>query len=150
MYSLSDPLRPVSDGSEDSVAKAISSDVRAELASVPRSYFAAVDRLDVDDVLSHFADDATLTVQTDGVTFTGADEIRRMFTDFFASWDAMVHDITNVVVDDAERRAATEQRVTLTNGGTDTPMYNCNFFTINDDGRFDRVIIWMDGNNPLK
>ena len=77
------------------MAKAISSDVRAELASVPRSYFAAVDRLDVDDVLSHFADDATLTVQTDGVTFTGADEIRRMFTDFFASWDAMVHDITN-------------------------------------------------------
>ena len=50
------------------MAKAISSDVRVELASVPRSYFAAVDRLDVDDVLSHFADDATLTVQTDGVT----------------------------------------------------------------------------------
>ena len=43
----------MSDGSEDSVAKAISSDVRAELASVPHSYFAAVDRLDVDDVLSH-------------------------------------------------------------------------------------------------
>ena len=84
------------------MAKAISSDVRAELASVPHSYFAAVDRLDVDDVLSHFADDATLTVQTDGVTFTGADEIRRMFTDFFASWDAMVHEITNLVVDDAE------------------------------------------------
>ena len=132
------------------MAKAISSDVRAELASVPRSYFAAVDRLDVGDVLSHFADDATLTVQTDGVTFTGADEIRRMFVDFFASWGAMVHEITNLVVDDDARRAATEQRVTLRSGGTDTPMYNCNFFTISDDGRFDRVIIWMDGNNPLK
>ena len=132
------------------MAKAISSDVRSELAAVPRSYFAAVDRLDVDDVLSHFADDATLPVQTDGVTFTGAAEIRRMFTDFFASWDAMVHDVTNLVVDDAERRAATEQRVTLTSGGTDTPMYNCNFFSIDEDCRFDRVIIWMDGNNPLK
>ena len=73
-----------------------------------------------------------------------------MFTDFFASWDAMVHDVTNLVVDDAEGRAATEQRVTLRSGGTDTPMYNCNFFAINDDGRFDRVIIWMDGNNPLQ
>jgi hypothetical protein len=82
--------------------------------------------------------------------FTGADEIRRMFTDFFASWDGMVLDITNFVVDDAARRAATEQRVTLTSGGMDTPMYNCNFFTVDDDGRFDRVIIWMDGNNPLK
>jgi ketosteroid isomerase-like protein len=94
------------------MAEATSSDVRAELASVPRSYFAAVDRLDVDEVVRHFADDATLTVQTDGVTFTGTEEIRRMFTDFFASWDAMVHDIANLVVDDAEGRAATEQRVT--------------------------------------
>ena len=132
------------------MAEATSSDVRAELASVPRSYFAAVDRLDVDEVVRHFADDATLTVQTDGVTFTGTEEIRRMFTDFFASWDAMVHDVTNLVVDEAERRAATEQRVTLTSGGTDTPMYNCNFFAINEDGRFERVIIWMDGNNPLQ
>jgi ketosteroid isomerase-like protein len=135
---------------EDDMAKAVSSDLRTELASVPRSYFAAVDRLDVDDVLTHFADDATLTVQTDGVTFTGADEIRRMFTDFLGSWDSMVHDITNLVVDEVDRRAATEQRVTLTKGGTDTPMYNCNFFSIGEDGRFDRVIIWMDGSNPLK
>ena len=132
------------------MAKAISSDVREELAAVPRSCFAAVDSLDVDDVLSHFADDATLTVQTDRVTFTGAEEIRRMFTDFLASWDSMVHDITNLVVDEAERRAATEQRVTLTSGGTDTPMYNCNFFSIGEDGRFERVIIWMDGSNPLQ
>ena len=132
------------------MAKAISSDVRSELASVPRSYFDAVDRLDVDDVLSHFADDATLTVQTDRVTFTGAEEIRRMFTDFLASWDSMVHDITNLVVDEAGRRVATEQRVTLTSGGTDTPMYNCNFFSIGEDGRFERVIIWMDGSNPLQ
>jgi hypothetical protein len=29
-------------------------------------------------------------------------------------------------------------------------MYNCNFFSIGEDGRFDRVIIWMDGSNPLK
>ena len=123
---------------------------REALAAAPQTYFDAVDAMDVDGVLAHFADDATLTVQTDHVTFDGAEEIRRMFTDFFASWDAMVHEITNLVVDDAERRAATEQRVTLTNGGTDTPMYNCNFFTINDDGRFDRVIIWMDGNNPLR
>ena len=40
--------------------------------------------MDIDGVLAHFADDATLSVQTDHVTFTGAAEIRRMFTDFFA------------------------------------------------------------------
>ena len=28
-------------------------------------------------------------------------------------------------------------------------MHNCNFFTVNDAGQFSRVIIWMDGVNPL-
>jgi hypothetical protein len=57
---------------------------REALAAAPQSYFDAVDAMDVDAVLAHFADDATLTVQTDHVTFDGAAEIRRMFTDFFA------------------------------------------------------------------
>ena len=84
--------------------------------------------------MSHFADDATLTVQTDGVTFTGADEIRRMFVDYAEGWDAMVHDITRSSSLTTPQRpsAATEQRVTLSKGGRpSTPMYNCNFFTIN-------------------
>ena len=65
----------------------------------PLSYFKAVDALDPDAVLAHFADDATLTVQTAHVTFTGAEEIRRMFVDFFAEWESMVHTVTNLVVD---------------------------------------------------
>jgi hypothetical protein len=28
-------------------------------------------------------------------------------------------------------------------------MHNCNFFDVGPDGRFSRVIIWMDGTNPL-
>jgi hypothetical protein len=28
-------------------------------------------------------------------------------------------------------------------------MHNCNFFEVGDDGKFTRVIIWMDGTNPL-
>ena len=51
---------------------------REALAAAPQTYFDAVDAMDVDAVLAHFAGDATLTVQTDHVTFTGADEIRRM------------------------------------------------------------------------
>ena len=65
----------------------------------PLPYFKAVDALDPDAVLAHFADDATLTVQTAHVTFTGAEEIRRMFVDFFAEWESMVHTVTNLVVD---------------------------------------------------
>ena len=29
-------------------------------------------------------------------------------------------------------------------------MHNCNFFDIDADGKFSRVIIWMAGTNPLK
>ena len=50
---------------------------RDALAALPDSYFKAVDAKDVDAIVSHFAPEATLTVQTDHVTFTGADEIRR-------------------------------------------------------------------------
>ena len=55
---------------------------REQLAALPDSYFKAVDAKDVDAILAHFADDATLTVQTDHAVFAGADEMRRMFTDF--------------------------------------------------------------------
>jgi ketosteroid isomerase-like protein len=114
----------------------------------PLAYFKAVDSLDPDAVLAHFAADATLTVQTASVTFTGTDEIRRMFIDFFAEWESMVHTVTNLVVDAEAGTVATEQHVDLVADAT-TKMHNCNFFTVNDDGEFSRVIIWMDGVNPL-
>lgn len=123
-------------------------EARDRLAAIPASYFSAVDSLDVDAVLEHFAEDATLTVQTARVTFSGHEEIARMFTDFFADWDSMVHEITNIVVEPAAGKVATEQRVDLVRNGT-TNMHNCNFFDVNDDGKFSRVIIWMDGTNPL-
>ena len=58
---------------------------REQLAALPDSYFKAVDAKDVDAIMSHFADDATLTVQTDHAVFQGAAEIRRMFDDFCAT-----------------------------------------------------------------
>ena len=121
---------------------------RDRLAAIPASYFSAVDSLDVDAVLEHFAEDATLTVQTAGVTFAGHKEIGHMFTGFFADWDSMVHDVTNIVVEPGAGKVSTEQHVDLVRDGT-THMHNCNFFDINDDGKFSRVIIWMDGANPL-
>jgi ketosteroid isomerase-like protein len=120
-----------------------------QLAEAPASYFKAVDALDVDAVLTHFAETATLTVQTDHVTFSGHEEVRRMFEGFFADWDSMVHTITNLVVDPEAGKVATEQDVTLRRNG-EMEMHNCNFFDVGPDGRFTRVIIWMDGANPLK
>jgi ketosteroid isomerase-like protein len=130
------------------VATAATDIGREQLAAIPASYFRAVDRYDLPAVLEHFAEDATLTVQTAGVTFSGHDEIGRMFTDFFADWDSMVHEITNLVVDTSASKVATEQLVDLNRNGT-TKMHNCNFFEVGEGGKFGRVIIWMDGTNPL-
>jgi ketosteroid isomerase-like protein len=121
---------------------------RDQLAAIPTSYFRAVDAYDLPAVLEHFAADATLTVQTAGVTFSGHDEIGRMFVGFFADWESMVHEITNIVVDPAGSKVSTEQVVDLNRNGT-TKMHNCNFFDVGPDGKFTRVIIWMDGTNPL-
>jgi uncharacterized protein (TIGR02246 family) len=124
---------------------------REQLAALPSSYFQAVDRKDLDGVLSHFADDATLTVQTDHATFNGAGEIRRMFSDFFESSVSIFHEIKNIVVEPSAGKVATEQSyIGELKDGAKNDMHNCNFFDVNADGQFSRVIIWMAGTNPLK
>jgi ketosteroid isomerase-like protein len=124
---------------------------RETLAAAPQTYFDAVDAMDVDAVLEHFADDATLTVQTDHATFAGADEIRRMFTDFFAASNTIRHEILNIVVEEGAGKVATEQSyIGELKDGTVNDMHNCNFFDFDAGGRFKRVIIWMAGTSPLK
>ncbi len=124
---------------------------REQLASLPDTYFKAVDAMDVDAILAHFADDATLTVQTDNVTFTGADEIRRMFTDFTGGSKSIFHEIKNIVVEPDTGKVATEQSyIGELVDGTKNDMHNCNFFDVGPDGKFSRVIIWMAGTNPLR
>jgi ketosteroid isomerase-like protein len=124
---------------------------REQLAALPDSYFKAVDAKDVDAIMSHFADDATLTVQTDHEVFEGAAEIRRMFDDFCGNSVSIFHEVKNIVVEPDARKVATEQSyIGELSDGTKNDMHNCNFFDINADGQFTRVIIWMAGTNPLK
>ena len=124
---------------------------RDQLAALPESYFKAVDAKDVDAILSHFADDAVLTVQTDHAVFSGTDEIRRMFTDFCASSVSIFHELKNIVVEPGAGKIATEQSyIGELNDGQKNDMHNCNFFDVDAEGKFTRVIIWMAGTNPLK
>ncbi len=124
---------------------------REQLAALPDSYFKAVDAKDVDAILSHFADDATLTVQTDHAVLEGAEGIRRMFTDFCGNSTSIFHEIKNIVVEPEAGKVATEQSyIGELKDGTKNDMHNCNFFAFDADGKFTRVIIWMAGTNPLK
>ena len=121
------------------------------LAKAPDVYFKAVDAMDIDGVMACFADDATLTVQTDHVTFTGAAEIRRMFLEFFGASVTIGHEIRNLVVEPGAAKVATEQGYFgELKDGSRNDMHNCNFFDFDADGKFSRVIIWMAGTNPLQ
>ena len=123
---------------------------RDQLAALPDTYFKAVDAKDVDAILAHFADDCVMTVQTDHAVFSGADEIRRMFTDFFASSKTIRHEIRNIVIEETAGKVATEQGyIGELQDGSQNDMHNCNFFDFDAEGKFERVIIWMAGTNPL-
>jgi uncharacterized protein (TIGR02246 family) len=123
---------------------------RDQLAALPDSYFKAVDAQDVDAILAHFAEDSTLTVQTAGAVFNGADEIRRMFADFCDNSVSIFHEIKNIVVEPDAGKIATEQSyIGELKDGTKNDMHNCNFFDVDAEGKFTRVIIWMAGTNPL-
>ena len=122
-----------------------------QLAALPDSYFKAVDAMDVDAIVSHFADDAVLMVQTANSRFEGSDQIRRMFTDFCGNSVSIFHEIKNIVIEPGTNKVATEQSyIGELKDGTKNDMHNCNFFDLDDDGKFTRVIIWMAGTNPLK
>ena len=121
---------------------------RDRLAGIPTSYFSAVDSLDVDAVLEHFAEDATLTVQSARADLLGprGDRahvqglLRRLGLDGSRDHEHRRR---------ARRRQGRDRKhVDLVRDGT-TKTHNCNFFDVNPEGKFSRVIIWMDGANPL-
>lgn len=121
------------------------------IAAAPAAYFTAVDAKDLEATLAFFADDATFTVQTAHVTWSGREEIAGMFRGFFAGYSTIRHEITNLIVDGPASRAATEQHCPhVRNDGTPETLTTCNVFAYADDGRFQRVIVWIDGVSPLR
>jgi limonene-1,2-epoxide hydrolase len=124
---------------------------RDHLASLPTSFLKAIDARDIDAIISHFAPHATFTIQTDHVTATGIDEIRNMFSTFIQSTRAIHHEITNIVVDEVNRRVSTEQTyIGELLDGTRHDMRNCNFFDVDGEGKFTRVMVWMAGGSLSK
>lgn len=124
---------------------------RQALAAVALDYLAALDRLDLDAVTGFFAEDASLSVPTGDLVAEGAAAIRALWESFFRSHTGMEHRVTNLVVDTAERKVATEQRFTgvLRDGGIEqrTSAY---FFELGPDDRFARVTAWIDRETPRR
>jgi ketosteroid isomerase-like protein len=123
---------------------------RAELIDLAiNRYFANVDAKNMDAVLDCFHDEALFCVQTAFTRHSGKDELRRMFTDFFASYDVIIHKDFTCTVDEKNGRIAASFEAVLTGpDGSITRLFNTNFWRVRD-GKFQEVYVYMSGANPL-
>jgi ketosteroid isomerase-like protein len=123
---------------------------RAELIDLAiQRYFANVDAKNMDAVLDCFHDEALFCVQTAFTRHAGKGELRRMFTDFFESWQTIIHkDFTCTVDEKNGRISACFEAVLTGHDGSVTRLFNTNFWRIRD-GKFQEVYVYMSGANPL-
>jgi ketosteroid isomerase-like protein len=123
---------------------------RAELIDLAtRKYFANVDRKDIEATLACFHDEALFCVQTAFTRHSGKGELRRMFEDFFAGYQTIVHKDFTCTVDEANGRIVACFEAVLTgHDGSVTRLNNTNFWRVRD-GRFQEVYVYMSGANPL-
>jgi len=126
-------------------------ETRDALAARATSYLAALDRLDVDAVVSCFAGDAVLSVRTGDLVVRGAQEIRELWQSFFRSHSGMEHRVTRIAVDEVARIVVTEQEFTgtLVDGGVEerSSVY---VFELGADDRFADVSVWIDRETPAR
>lgn len=112
-------------------------------------YFANVDAKNMDGALACFNDEALFCVQTAFTRHAGKAEIRRMFDDFFAAYETIVHKDFTCTVDEKHGRIAASFEAVLTgHDGAVTRLFNTNFWRFRD-GRFQEVYVYMSGANPL-
>lgn len=119
---------------------------------VESKYFANVDRKDMDAVLDCFAEDAVFTIQSAFTTHEGRDTgIRQMFENLFETYSQkIVHRDFKHVADVDNNRCAAQFEVELIDAeGNETYLSNCNFFYLDDNGKFERVFVYMSGENVL-
>jgi len=119
---------------------------------VTKRYFHGVDNHDMDLVLGCFHDDATLTEVTSMTVHEGRDAgIRTMFEGLFAAHSRIWHG-NFVHTGDTENEGICSQfSVEVTPQGESAPLRyeNCNRFYLRD-GKFERVFVYMSGDNLLK
>jgi len=124
-------------------------DRRAYIDQV-EAYFRALDERRLDEVLAHFNVDAVFTVQSAFITCAGRETgIRRMFEDYLENWAVGVHTDFEHIVDPVADAISSRFRVELDGrDGTHQTKQSVNHFYL-CDGRFQRVYVWISGDNVL-
>ncbi|MBO6766910.1 MAG: nuclear transport factor 2 family protein [Erythrobacter sp.] len=127
---------------------------RAELIELAtQTYFGNVDAKNMAATLDCFHDEALFCVQTAWTRHAGKAEIRRMFEDFFAAYETIVHKDFTCTVDETNGRIAASFEAVLTaEDGSVTRLFNTNFWRVRpgpDGAKFQEVYVYMSGENPL-
>ena len=112
-------------------------------------YFGNVDQKNLAATLDCFNNEALFCVQTEFTRHAGKAEIERMFVDFFAAWETIVHKDFTCTADALNGRIAAsfEAVLTLPNGEA-TSFHNTNFWRVRD-GKFQEVYVYFSGGNVL-
>ena len=123
---------------------------RAELIELAtKRYFASVDAKNMEATLDCFHDESLFCVQSSFTRHAGKAAIRRMFEDFFAGFETIVHQDFVCTVDEANGRVSASFEAVLTgHDGSITSLRNTNFWRVRD-GRFQEVYVYMSGANVL-
>ena len=118
-----------------------------------KTYFGNVDAKNMDATLDCFHDEALFCVQTDFTRHAGKSEIRRMFEDFFAAYETIIHRDFTCTVDEANGRITACFTAELHDAdGQVTLLYNTNFWRFRpgpDGPKFQEVYVYMSGANVL-
>ena len=118
-----------------------------ELAT--KTYFGSVDAKNLEATLECFHEEALFCTQTSFTRHAGKLEIRRMFVDFFNSYQTIIHRNFTCTVDVTHGRIAASFVAELHNAdGHVTQLDNSNFWRIRD-GKFQEVYVYMSGANVL-
>ena len=118
---------------------------------VTKRYFDGVDTKRLAQVLDCFTADAVLTEVTSNTVHRGRDAgIAAMFRKLFADYAEIWHGNFVHTADPEAEAICSQFTVLITpHGGTELRYENCNRFYL-QGGRFDRVFVYMSGDNLLK
>lgn len=122
---------------------------REDLVDIAQNkYFGNVDRKRLQDVLACFNEDAVFTIQSHFTVHNGRDDgIRKMFEGLF-EYDTVLHTDFETIADPTGQSVSARFRVELDKDGKHTTLMNVNHWYL-ENGKFQRVYVWMSGENVL-
>jgi ketosteroid isomerase-like protein len=123
---------------------------RQALIDAVEAYFAALDGRRLEAVLDYFNPDAVFTVQSAFIVCAGRDQqIRQMFEQFLDTYETALHTDFEHIVDPHLQSISSRFRVELDNrDGSHETKQSVNQWYFRD-GRFQRVYVWISGDNVL-